>query len=66
VNNFWLKDIELNGIGAGFFSFDPLSRTGRSGNAGWTRPRDRWQLSHVVCAAFGLASLILLVTAIAA
>jgi hypothetical protein len=62
---FGFKDFELKEVGAGFFSFDPLSRNGHSGNVDWTRLRDRWEFSHVLRAAFGLASLILLVTAIA-
>jgi hypothetical protein len=65
VNNFWLKNSDLKEITAAFFSFDPLSLAGRTGNLDWTRLRDRWELSHVVRAGFGLASLILLVTAIA-
>lgn len=65
VNNFWLKDIGLKGVGAGFFSFDPLNRTGNSGNVEWARLRDRWENSHVARAVFGLISLTLLVTALA-
>lgn len=26
VNNFWVKDLELEGAGRGFFAFDPLGR----------------------------------------
>jgi len=63
VNNFWLKDMELSGSGAGFFSFDPLSRTGLPSD--WKLLRNRWELSHVVRAGLGLLSLLLLVTAVA-
>jgi hypothetical protein len=64
VNNFWLKDFELKGFGAGFFGFDPLKRGG-SGTPDWTVLRDRWEYSHVLRAGLALLSLILLATAIA-
>jgi hypothetical protein len=66
VNNFWLKDAELKGFGAGFFGFDPLRAPGRSRTPDWTQLRNRWETSHVVRAGLGLLSLILLVTAVAA
>lgn len=66
VNNFWLKDFKMKGIGAGFFSFVPLNRTDDSRKLEWTLLRDRWEFSHVVRAGLGLVSLILLVTAVAA
>lgn len=65
VNNFWLKDVKLTDATSGFFAFDPLKRTGDSGEPDWTQLRDRWEFSHVVRAGFGLVSLILLVTAVA-
>jgi hypothetical protein len=58
VNNFWLKDVELQAAGAGFFSFDPLKRT-TGPDLEWTYLRDRWEFSHVLRAGP------LLVTAIA-
>lgn len=64
VNNFWLKDVDLKGAGAGFFSFDPFKRTSDPARADWTLYRDRWEYSHVVRAVFGLVSLILLVAAV--
>ena len=63
VNNFWLKDVELKGLGAGFFAFDPLSRRGIT--ADWTVLRNRWEFSHAWRAAFGVASLILVAAAVA-
>jgi hypothetical protein len=65
VNNFWLKDVQLKGVGAGFFSFNPLAREGADAATDWSHLRDRWEMSHVVRAALGVASLILLVIAIA-
>jgi len=65
VNNFWLKEVQLKGAGAGFFAFDPLHRTGPSGEPDWTALRDRWEYSHVVRAGLGLVSLVLLATAVA-
>lgn len=64
VNNFWLKDVELKGASAGFFAFDPLARGSRRAPDRQLL-RNRWEISHVARAAFGLASLILLVTAVA-
>jgi hypothetical protein len=66
VNNFWLKDFKLKGIGRGFFSFDPLNRTQESpNNPEWKLLRDRWEYSHVVRAGLGFVSLALLVAAVA-
>jgi hypothetical protein len=64
VNNFWLKDVELKGLGGSFFAVDPLQRS--DAPADWTKLRDRWEFSHVVRAALGLTSLTLLATAVAA
>jgi hypothetical protein len=64
VNNFWLKDYDLKGMSARFFFFDPLKRTG-SQKPDWTQLRDRWEFSHVVRAGLGVASLVLLVAALA-
>jgi hypothetical protein len=63
VNNFWLKDVELKGLGGSFFAFDPLSRSGTTDD--WTTLRDRWEFSHAWRAAFGVASLTLLAAAVA-
>jgi hypothetical protein len=63
VNNFWLKDVELKGLGGSFFSFDPLSRRGLTDD--WTVLRNRWEFSHAWRAAFGVASLILVAAAVA-
>jgi hypothetical protein len=63
VNRFWLEDVELKGAPARFFAFDPLGRSG--GAADWTTLRDRWEFSHVVRAALGIAGLVMLATAIA-
>lgn len=65
VNNFWLKDIELKGFGAGFFSFNPLKRGADTDALDWTVLRNRWEYSHVVRAGLALLSLTLLVTAVA-
>jgi hypothetical protein len=65
VNNFWLKDFELKGAGAGFFAFDPLRRRGRAQPPGWTDLRDRWEYSHVLRAVLALLALALLVTSVA-
>ncbi len=63
VNNFWLKDFKLEGLGAGFFSFGIAKRN--AGSPDWTALRDRWEYSHVGRAVLALLSLTLLVVAVA-
>lgn len=63
VNNFWLKDVDLNRAGASFFSFG-LERGADIRVPDWTVLRDRWEYSHVVRAGFALLSLALLAMAI--
>ena len=67
VNKFWLKDQKLEGLGGGFFRFDPLKRsaTGDSSENDWTRARDRWEYSHVVRAVLAAISFVSLVIAVA-
>jgi len=65
VNGFWTAGAALDRLGRGFFAFDPLGRGHSDEPPDWTRMRDRWEVSHVVRAAFGLAGLILLATALA-
>ena len=64
VNNFWLKDFRLKGAGASFFGFDPLKRTGPSGEPDWTAMRDQWEYSHIIRAALSFLALGLLTTAL--
>jgi hypothetical protein len=64
VNNFWLKEYELKGMSARFFFFDPLKRSNPA-KPDWQELRDRWELSHVVRAGLGLASLVMIVSAVA-
>jgi hypothetical protein len=67
VNKFWMRDRKLEGFSGGFFGFDPMKRSAptESGEAGWTRIRNRWEYSHVVRAAFAAISLVSLVIAVA-
>lgn len=68
VNNFWLKDQDLGGLGGRFFKFGPLTREGRGEACGeevWQRLRDRWEFSHLLRAVFSGTSLIALVVAVA-
>lgn len=62
VNNFWLKDAELKGFGAGFFAFGSGSQS--HVKPAWTELRDRWEYSHLLRAALAMLSLILLTTAL--
>ena len=57
VNSFWLKDTKLGSAGGGFFGSDPLRAKNGNRPADWTDLRDRWEYSHIVRAALGLASL---------
>jgi hypothetical protein len=63
VNQFWVKDIELKGLGATFFSlFAPAMESG----ADWTKLRDIWEYSHVGRAVLAMLSLISLMVAVTA
>ena len=65
VNNFWLKDTELKGAGKSFFALGSARRRENINDIPWTLLRDRWELSHLVRAVFGLISPILLAAALA-
>jgi hypothetical protein len=52
VNNFWVKDIDIAGPGATFFSF----LSGKGGE--WTQMRNVWEYSHVARACLAMASLV--------
>jgi len=62
VNRFWVKDIDLTGLGARFFAL--FSPSGARGGADWSRLRDVWEYSHVARAVFAMLSLISLTIAI--
>lgn len=64
VNNFWLKEFQLKGLGARFFSVGAANQEGDA-QADWTALRDRWEYSHVLRAVLGFISLALLATAVA-
>jgi Domain of unknown function (DUF1772) len=67
VNKFWLKGLQLEGFGRGFFRFDPLNRSapaaGREDD--WKRFRNRWEYSHVLRAALAGLGFVCLVIAVA-
>lgn len=65
VNNFWLKDTQLGGASGRFFALGAARSNSAPESEDWTALRDRWERSHVVRAAFGFVSLVLLATAIA-
>ena len=56
VNNFWLRDEKLGGLGTAFFS----RGASRSVQADWTKLRDRWEYSHVARSALAVISFIAL------
>lgn len=51
VNGFWLRDVELSGLGGMFFP----TFTGPA-EADWTRLRDIWEYSHVARACLSMLS----------
>ena len=59
VNKIWMRDREVEGVGARFFA------AGWGGLAGqdWTQLRDRWEYSHVARAVFAMVALIALLVA---
>jgi len=68
VNNFWLKDKGLEGIGAGFFAFGATKRAasdGTTSDEGWKGLRNRWEFSHVLRAVLAAIALIFLIIAVA-
>lgn len=69
VNNFWLKDQNLGGLGGSFFTFDPLKRKAQNsasdGDDVWERFRDRWEFSHLIRALFSATGLLALIVAVA-
>jgi Domain of unknown function (DUF1772) len=63
VNNFWLRDVNLQGAGAAFFGHGS-DRSPRQGQADWTYLRDRWEYSHLARAGLAAIAFVLLVTAV--
>lgn len=64
VNNFWLKDTGVEGLGERFFAIDPFGGSKSPDSSNWTRLRDRWEFSHIVRAGFGVLGLVLLAAAL--
>ena len=67
VNKFWLKDLQLQGFGRGFFKFDPVSRSApvAPSREDWSHLRNRWEYSHVLRAVLAGVSFVCLVIAVA-
>jgi hypothetical protein len=66
VNKFWVRDLKMADLGAGFFSIGkegpvPAGQEDRT----WIRLRDRWEYSHVARAFFAGIALLALATAAA-
>ena len=60
VNNFWVRDVELSGLGSTFFSaFAPKTEPGD-----WKSLRDVWEYSHVARTALAMLSLIAITIAV--
>jgi hypothetical protein len=57
VNNFWVKDIQMSGLGATFFSMF-TDTAADAASTDWTKLRDIWEYSHVARAVFAMLSLI--------
>ena len=67
VNKFWLKDVQLEGFGHGFFGFDPVGRSApvARGDDDWWQLRNRWEYSHVLRAVLAGVGFVSLVVAVA-
>lgn len=59
VNNFWVKDVELTGLGSTFFNLLPVEA-----GADWRKLRDIWEYSHLARAVFAMIGLISLTIAV--
>ena len=67
VNNFWLKDKNLKGVGAGFFAFGAKKRAASDGTTSdddWKGLRNRWEFSHVLRAILAAIAFIFLTIAV--
>ena len=68
VNKFWTKDMNLKGVGGGFFAvggrLEAAEGTGDSDEK-WKIFRSRWEYSHVFRAALSAAALVSLIVAVA-
>jgi hypothetical protein len=64
VNNFWLKETELTGAGAAFFSL--FSSAAAESGADWSKLRAVWEYSHVARAVLAMLSLVSLLIAVTA
>ena len=68
VNKFWLKDHDLQGFGARFFSIGTRGRdTAAEADPDevWAMLRNRWEYSHIIRAAFAAVALLALIVAVA-
>jgi hypothetical protein len=63
VNNFWLRDTDLQGAGKTFFALGARERA-QAGHMDWTYLRDRWEYSHAARAGLAMLALVLLVSAV--
>lgn len=58
TNRVWLKDTNVSGLGAAFFS------TFAGEDADWRRLRDVWEYSHIARAFFGMGGLVSIAVAL--
>ena len=63
VNKFWVEGVDMSKAAARFFGAHGMDA--QDGPPDWRDLQNRWEYSHVVRAVLGLASQILLVTALA-
>ena len=68
VNKFWTKDLNLKGVGGGFFAagrrMEGAEGAGNS-DENWVSFRNRWEYSHVFRAALSATALISLIVSVA-
>jgi Domain of unknown function (DUF1772) len=68
VNKFWVKDLELQGAGAAFFSLTAERHRldmNLESTEDWKKLRNRWEYSHLARAILAMISLIALIVAVA-
>jgi hypothetical protein len=65
INRLWLESVEIGGVSERFFGRDKVKSRAPGDDQAWGRLRSRWERSHVVRAALGLAALVSLLVRLA-
>jgi hypothetical protein len=68
VNKFWTKDLNLKGVGGGFFAVGgrfKVEEGARNSDEKWKMFRNQWEYSHVFRAVLSATTLVSLIVAVA-